>query len=270
MTEKKTFHFYLFSIRRALERFNSKVQTSLMTNSQYQPSSMTYARSEQAQDPWMNSFNRSNTTNTSTSNGVGYQSIIGRRRQGRFDDRTNGFKDQVSVGNGYSSSVFANPSNFYTSNDQYGQIMDEPPAIPPRYRRDNYRIDDFVRRHSIDEYLSENINNNNNSHGYGHEAFIHHAYPATITNATSFRPINIHYNPQYDSQHPHGQEQTNFRDQTHSSLSTDSSDSVLQSSSRNQQRSARKSPDSSQGLSGTIDLFFFLQKVFSYFTFTFF
>ncbi|CAF5077960.1 unnamed protein product, partial [Rotaria socialis] len=78
-------------------------------------------------------------------------------------------------------------------------------VVPPRLRRPAYQnedINDNYRRHSIDEYLAENVNNNNNNNSSSQtlprDPFIHYAYPATITNATSFRPINTDYNQQCD------------------------------------------------------------------------
>ena len=135
------------------------------------------------------------TTSTSSTNS-GYQSIIGRRRQTRHDDPNNYFVDNPSVGDGYSSSLFVHGQSSYPANSHYMNMSDEPPAIPPRYRRTDDAIDHY-RRHSTDEYLSDNINtnNNNNSQTLPRNAFIHHAYPATITNATGFRPITTHYNP---------------------------------------------------------------------------
>jgi hypothetical protein len=159
---------------------------------------------------------------TSTSStGGGYQSIIGRRRQTRYDDSNNYFIDNPSVGDAYSSSLFSNSHNPYPITNHYMNMSDEPPAIPPRFRRENYRHDDIndpYRRHSTDEYLSENINNNNNNHTLPRDAFIHHAYPATITNSTSFRPINHHYNS----------EQDDLIDCAQSTSSTNSSDSHKQ------------------------------------------
>jgi len=196
-------------IRRALERFNCQVQNSLMTTSAY--SRPTQPNQYYDQNP------RSNIMTTSG----GYQSIIGRRRQTRYDEVPTYQKDQLSsVGDGYSSSVFANPPQSYYMN-MSNEPPAPPPAIPPRYRRDDYFADPY-RRYSNEDYLSENTNNNNNTHPYGQETFIHHAYPATITNATSFRPIHIHYNQQIDPSNIYS------RDRPQSSSSTTSTDSIKQ------------------------------------------
>jgi hypothetical protein len=217
-------------VRRALERFNSQMQNSYSSIPQYQPTNSYLSRQGNLHEPYLNS-NRPTlmTTSTSSTNsgggGAGYQSIIGRRRQTRYDDPNSYFVDNPSVGDGYSSSVFVNSQNPYPATHHYMNMSDEPPAIPPRFRRENYRTDDINdphRRHSTDEYLSENINNNNNnSHTLPRETFIHHAYPATITNATSFRPINFHYN-QFSS------EQDDLQDRAQSTSSTNSSESLTQ------------------------------------------
>ena len=137
------------------------------------------------------------TTSTSSNSSLngGYQSIIGRRRYtARSDDPNHFVMENTSVGDGYTSSIFTNSQNPYQNTNHYMNMnmSDEPPAIPPRFRRDTYDINEPYRRHSTDEYLSENINNNNNNNS--NHTYIHHAYPATITNSTGFRPINIHYN----------------------------------------------------------------------------
>ena len=215
-----------------------------MTSSQYQPQSNAYIRQGNAYDPWPNS-SRPSAMTTSSNSGVGYQSIIGRRRQTRYDDTNQPFKDNLSIGDGYSASVFGNAPD--PMGHHYMNMPDEPPAIPPRSRRDPYRAEDMgdsYRRHSVDDYLSENTNNNN-SNAYPQESYIHHAYPATITNATSFRPINIHYNQQYEPYHQYSQEQEDFRDRAQSATSTNSSESAkpvsarpsqLRLASNNQQR----------------------------------
>ena len=221
----------MFSVRRALDRFNSQVQNSLMTSSQYQPQSNAYIRPGNTYDPWQNPARPSLMTTSSTS-GVGYQSIIGRRRQTRYDDTNQMFKDNSSIGDGYSASVFGNAPEPMAHH--YMNMPEEPPALPPRYRRDPYRTDDSAdsyRRHSVDDYLSENTNNNN-SNAYPQESYIHHAYPATITNATSFRPINIHYNQQYEPYPQYSQEQEDFRDRAQSTSSTNSSESAKLASAR--------------------------------------
>lgn len=219
------------------------MQNSLLSTSQYQSTNNYLSRP--------GNFYESNrpslmTTSTSSIGGTGgYQSIIGRRRQAgtRPDDLNTYLIDNSSVGDGYSSSLFVNSQNTYPMTNHYMNMSDDPPpAIPPRYRRDNntYRhedINDQYRRHSTDEYLSENLNNNNNnSHTLPRETFIHHAYPATITNSTGFRPINIHYN-QYTT------EQDDVFDRAQSTSSTNSSDSykqqrsnLLRSQMNNQQR----------------------------------
>lgn len=240
-------------IRRALERFNSKVQSSLMSTSQYPTSSSNvYSRNEPNNDFWSNrstSNNNNNYNNYSNgnANSLGYQSIIGRRRQTRYDERPSIFRDQTSVGDGYTSSMFVNAQQIYPSNgNHFENSFDEPPpAIPPRFRRENYRNDELFRRHSTDDFLSENVNNNNNSSNYGQDSFVHHAYPATVTtNATSFRPIQIHYNHQYSSQENNDQHRQNF-----SPFSTDSSE-VFHSNAA--QRNSGKSPDASQIISGSL------------------
>ena len=195
-------------VRRALERFNSQVQNSLMTNSSY------------SRPPGGHFYDQHPSTNlmTTSATNAGYQSIIGRRRQTRYDEPVNPLmKEHSTIGDGYSSSVFANPPQSYYMN----MSDDVPPVIPPRYRRDE-PFNDTYRRYSTDDYLSENTNNNNNTHPYSQENYIHHAYPATITNATSFRPIHIHYNQQYDTSNVYS------RDRTQSNSSSNSSDSVKQ------------------------------------------
>ncbi|CAF3610328.1 unnamed protein product [Rotaria sordida] len=227
-------------VRRAVERFNIQLQNSLLSTSQYQPRT-NYSSNH---DPWLNT-NRSTLMTTSTPScgtGGGYQSIIGRRRLTRYDDPNN-FLDQSNIGDAYSTSVFSNSQNPYLTTNHYMNISDQPPIIPPRLRRtNNYQnedINDQYRRHSIDEYLSENINNNNNNNNNNNQSlpndtFIHYAYPATITNTTNFRPINIDYNQQYDSTNQLSQEQDDLHDRTQSISSTNSSDSIKQ-----QQRSGR-------------------------------
>lgn len=229
--KKQTFLFSYFSIRRALERFNSQMQNNFLSKSQYQPTNNYLSQQGNFQDSWMNNNRPSSmtTSTTSTSSG-GYQSIIGRRRHTtRQEDSNNYFIDNPSVGDAYSTSLFYNSQNSYPITNHYMNMSDEPPVIPPRFRRENYRNDDIndqYRRHSTDEYLSENLNNNNNnsSHNVPRETFIHHAYPATITNATGFRPINVNYNNQLPS------EQDDLRDRAQSTSSTNSSDSLKQRS----------------------------------------
>jgi hypothetical protein len=202
------------------------MQSSYPSAYQYQPANNYQPRQGIVHDPYMTS-NRMTTSTTSTSSGSGYQSIIGRRRQTRHDDPSNYFVDNPSVGDAYSSSLFGNSQNSYPINNHYMNMNmnDEPPAIPPRYRR-NEEIIDHYRRHSTDDFLADNINinnnnNNNNSQTLPRNAFIHHAYPATITNATGFRPINMHYN-QISS------EQEEFHDSAQSTSSTNSSESLIQ------------------------------------------
>jgi hypothetical protein len=197
------------------------MQSSYPSTYQYQPTNNYLSRQGTFHDPYMNS-NRMTTSTSSTSSGSGYQSIIGRRRQTRYDDPNNYFIDNPSVGDGYSSSLFVNSQNSYPMDNHYMNMADEPPAIPPRFRRNEETID-HSRRHSTDEYLSDNINNNNNNNSQTlpRNAFIHHAYPATITNATGFRPINIHYNPI-------SSEQEEFPDGAQSTSSTNSSESFKQ------------------------------------------
>jgi hypothetical protein len=170
------------------------MQNSLLSTSQYEPTNSYVTHQGNFHENYINS-NRPTlmTTSTSSNSSIGgYQSIIGRRRQTRHDDLSNSFIDNTTIGDGYSSSLFGNSNNLYTTPNQF----DEPPAIPPRFRR-NDDINDQYRRHSIDEYHTENQNNNNNNSSnqtLPRDTFIHHAYPATITNSSGFRPINIHYN----------------------------------------------------------------------------
>ncbi|UJR15369.1 hypothetical protein I4U23_002317 [Adineta vaga] len=234
-------------VRRALERFNSQVQNSLLSTSHYLPTNNYSSHQGTFQDNWPNS-NRSTLMTTSTSSNSsagGYQSIIGRRRQTRHDDLSSSSMEHPSVGDAYSSSIF---NNSYSSTNQYMNMPDEPPAIPPRFRRENHRTDDIndqYRRHSIDEYHSENININNNNnnivaqHTHPRETFIHHAYPATITNSTGFRPIDIHYNQQYEFYNHLSPEQDDLQDHIHSPSSVHSSDSSKQQ--QQQQRPIRPS-----------------------------
>jgi hypothetical protein len=206
------------------------MQSSYSSTPQYQSNNSYLSRQGNFHDPYMNPTRSTlMTTSTSSTNsgggggGGGYQSIIGRRRQTRYDDPNNYFVDNPNVGDGYSSSLFVNSQNSYPMNNQYMNMADEPPAIPPRFRRNEDTIDHY-RRRSTDEYLSDNINNNNNNNNsqtLPRNAFIHHAYPATITNATGFRPINMHYN-QISS------EQEEFHDGAQSTSSTNSSESLIQ------------------------------------------
>lgn len=187
----------LFSVRRALERFNSRMQNSYPSMPQYQSTNNYLSRmGGNLPDSYLTSNRPTLMTTSTSSTNSGYQSIIGRRRQTRHDDPNNYFVDNPSVGDGYSSSFFVHGQNPYSMNSHYMNMPDEPPAIPPRYRRTDDAIDHY-RRHSTDEYLSDNINtnNNNNSQTLPRNAFIHHAYPATITNSTGFRPITTHNNP---------------------------------------------------------------------------
>lgn len=172
------------------------MQNTYPSTPQYQSTNSYLTRQGNIPDPYLTS-NRSTLMTTSTSStNSGYQSIIGRRRQTRHDDLNNYFVDNPSVGDGYSSSLFAHEHDPYTNHSHYMNMPDRPPAIPPRYRRTDDSIDHY-RRHSTDEYLADNINtnNNNNSQTLPRNAFIHHAYPATITNSTGFRPITTYYNP---------------------------------------------------------------------------
>lgn len=215
------------------------MQNSLLSTSQYQPTNNYLSNQGGYHDPWMNSNRPSVMTTSATSNGgTGYQSIIGRRRFVRYDD-VNSYLEHTSVGDAYTASVFANPQDPYATTNHYMNMdmnmSDQPPVIPPRLRRTNYRndeINDQYRRHSIDEYLSDNVNNNNNNNNQAlpKESFIHYAHPATITNTNEFQPINADYNQQYD---PSFQEQDDLRHRTQSTSSTNSSDSIKQ------QRSAR-------------------------------
>lgn len=236
------FFFNHHSVRRALERFNSQLQNSLLTSSQYQPSYLT--RSGTFNDNYFNSTRPSLMTTSTISNGStgsaelggGYRSIIGRRRFIRYDDPNSYFEAPI-VGEAYSSSIFSKLENPPASTNNYVNLSDQPPAIPPRMRRSNYQnedMNDHYRRHSTDDYLSENINNNNNSQTIYRDPFIHHAYPATITNIPSFRPINTDYVQQYDPSNQISQEQEDLRHRTQSTSSTNSSESIKQ-----QQRLAR-------------------------------
>ena len=215
------------------------MQSTYPSTSPYQPSNSYLSRQNNFQDPYSSS-NRSNlmtTSSSSTTSGGGYQSIIGRRRQTRYDDPNSYLVDNPSVGDGYSSSLFVNS---YPANNYYTNTSDEPPVVPPRFRRTEEMIDPY-RRHSTDEYLTDNINNNNNNNNSNtlpRDTFIHHAYPATITNASGFRPINIHYN-QYSS------EQEELYDRAQSASSTNSSDSLKQQQQQqrfNQMRQEQRYP----------------------------
>ncbi|CAF3707147.1 unnamed protein product [Rotaria sordida] len=211
-------------VRRALERFNSQMQNSLMQMPQQQQNmngmSRTipngyprqgnldsfYPNDLHPYDPWTN-FNRSMppTPNAST----GYQSIIGRRRQLRHDDN---YHDNTSVGNAYTSLLFVNSQNPYPQiNNPYMNLPDEPPAIPPRLHRDVYR--------EQQEYISENVNNNNNNNN--NNAYIQQGY-STMPNG--FRPISHTYMPS-DSFHQF-QDDEYLRHRAQSTSSTTSSDSV--------------------------------------------
>jgi hypothetical protein len=235
------YNLYLFirSVRRALERFNSQVQSSQMSTSQYQPTNNYLSRQGNFHDTYTNP-NRPSlmTTSTSSNNSVGYQSIIGRRRQTRNDDPNQFLIDNTSVGDAYSSSLFGNSQNPYATTNHYMNMSDEPPAIPPRFRQENYRneeVNDQYKRYSTDDYISDNINNNNNNNNNNsntlpRDTFIHHAYPATIINATGFRPINTHYNQQFDSYNQIPQEHDDLHDRAQSTSSTNSSDSLKQRS----------------------------------------
>ncbi|CAM4937193.1 unnamed protein product [Rotaria socialis] len=233
-------------VRRALERFNSQIQNSLKSTAQYQPTNSYLTRSGTFQDNYFNSNQPALMTTSTSSNGSaggGYQSIIGRRRLTRYDE-PNQLLDNPSVGDAYSSPIFANPQNTYLTNNHYMNMGDQPPVVPPRLRRPAYQnedINDNYRRHSIDEYLAENVNNNNNNNNNSSQTlprdpFIHYAYPATITNATSFRPINTDYNQQCDPSNQLLQEQNDLRHRTQSTSSTNSSESFKQ---QQQQRVAR-------------------------------
>ncbi|CAF0997059.1 unnamed protein product [Adineta ricciae] len=220
-------------VRRALERFNSQVQNSMLSTPHYLPPNNYASHQGSFNDNWTNS-NRSTQMTTSTSSNSsagGYQSIIGRRRYPRHDELNNSSMDHSSIGDAYSSSLF---NNSYATANSYVNMSDEPPAIPPRFRRENYRSDDIndqYRRHSIDEYHSDNINNNNNNNilpQHSRETYIHHAYPATITNTTGFRPIDIHYNQPYDSYNHIFHEHDDFHEHTHSPSSIHSSDGAKQ------------------------------------------
>ena len=219
------------------------MQGSGLSTSQYQPTNNYISHQGSLHDSMISSARPSlmTTSTSSNSSSGGYQSIIGRRRQTRHDDPSNFFIDNASVGDGYSSSLFGNSQNPYPMTNHYMNMSDEPPAIPPRFRRENYQnedINDAYRRHSTDEYLSENFNNNNNNNSsqtLPRDAFIHHAYPATIINSNGFRPINMHYNQQFDTYNQLSTEQDDLRDGAQSTSSTNSSDSLKQL----QQRSAR-------------------------------
>ena len=208
-------------------------------------------------DPYLTSNRPTSMTTSTSSVGGGYQSIIGRRRQVRHDDPNNYFVDNPTVGDGYSSSLFVNSQNAYPINNHYMDMSDQPPVIPPRFRRTE-DLNDQYRRHSTDDYLSENLNNNNNNYSQTlpREPFLHHAYPATITNSNGFRPINNHY-------HQYTSEQEEVFDRAQSTSSTNSSESFQQQRSsqiRQQQRlpppsSYKGSPDHSN--TGLIEIFLF-------------
>ena len=211
-------------IRRALDRFNNQVQNSYIS------------RSNHPSDSYFTG-NRSNLMTTSTNSSTGYQSIIGRRRQQqqtRHDEPNNYFVDNPSVGDGYTSSYFSNSQNAgYPTMNRYMEMPEPPPIVPPRLRRFEDTYDQY-RRHSTDEFLSENYNsnnnnNNNNSQTLSRDPFIHHAYPATITNSNGFRPINVNYH------------QDEYFDRAQSSSSTNSSESFQ----RSRQQIKLHSPDNS-------------------------
>ncbi|CAF3229974.1 unnamed protein product [Rotaria sp. Silwood2] len=211
-------------VRRALERFNSQMQNSLMNMPQYnanmngtpRPISNGYAARQgnfdsfyptdpPQFDPWAN---LSHTMPPASNTSSGYQSIIGRRRQLRHDDN---YHDNTSVGNAYSSLLFVNSQNPYPiTNNPYMNFPDEPPAIPPRLHRDVYR--------EQQEYISENVNNNNNNNN---NAYIHQGYPAM---PNGFRPISHAYMPSDSFHQFHDDEYLRHRAQ--STSSTTSSDSV--------------------------------------------
>lgn len=222
--------YFNYSIRRALERFNTQMQNSFMQTSQYPantnglPRQLSngyqrqgsfdpyYPADPQQNDPWGN-FNRltpappapapASTSITST----GYQSIIGRRRQMRQDDM---YHDTSTVGNGYSTPAFMTNSHPYSAlNNPYMHYADEPPAVPPRLHRDLFR--------EQQEYLCENVNNNNNNN----IPYLQQAYP---TAPNGFRPINHSYVP-LDSFHQL-QDEEYLRHRAQSTSSTTSSDSV--------------------------------------------
>ena len=203
------------------------MQNSRLSTSQYQTANSYLSHQGNFSDSRMNSNHSTlmTTSTSSNSDGTGYRSIIGRRRQIRYDDPNN-FIDNKSIGDAYSSSVFVQSQNPYMN------MFEEPPVIPPRLRRVNYRnedINDRYRRHSTDEYLSENTNNNNNNNPtLPQETFIHYAYPATVTSTTSFRPINIDSNSQFDPYNQLSLDLEDFQDQAQSTSSTNSSDSIKQ------------------------------------------
>ena len=228
-----------FSVRRALERFNCQMQHSMMTMSQHQQQpppapvpTMNYMSSQYpagyarqgSYDPfysgepnqveaWTNSYHSMPRPSNPNGNSSGYQSIIGRRRQMRHDET---YFDNTSVGNGYSSSLFLNSQNPYAMVNPYMNLSDEPPIVPPRFSRENY----LDQR----EYLSENVNNNNNSnhplHQYGGTPGAA-AYPPPTN---GFRSIHNPYPPS-DVYHPF-QEEDYLRHRAQSTSSTTSSESV--------------------------------------------
>ena len=208
------------------------MQNSLMTMSQHQTNtnyvshqfSSEYPRQENLDSfyatdpnhyyPWAN-FNRPTSTTSSTS--TGYQSIIGRRRQMRYDDN---FHDNTSVGNGYSSVFFNKSQNLYPITNSYMNLSDQPPAIPPRMNRNLFR--------EQQEYTSENFNNNNNNNDNNNNdnntnqnAYIHQIYTMA---SNGFRPI-IDSSTPIDSFHQI-QEDGCLRHRAQSTSSTTSSDSV--------------------------------------------
>lgn len=259
---------FAFSVRRALERFNSQMQNSLLTKSQYQPSNGYYSSNGGLQDPWMNSDRSSLMTSSMTSAGSsgGYQSIIGRRRQTRMDDVTS-YIDTPSVGDAYSSSIFSDGQNQYPMSNLYMNMSEQPPIIPPRLRRANQIEDtnDQNRRHSVDDYLSDDLNNNYNNNNnistsqtLPRNTFIHYAYPATITTTNEFQPIDMDYNQQFESNHPLPQEQDNIRNRTQSTSSTNSTDSMQPqrpprpTNIRTQMNSQRRLPPPSMSIQSNI------------------
>ena len=171
-------------------------------------------------ETWTNSYHSmprgSHLTNGSSgANGTGYQSIIGRRRQMRYDD---GYFDTTSVGNGYSSSLFINAPNPHLMPNHFMGMPDEPsPMVTPRFTRDPYG--DQV------DYVCENVNNNNSNNPMQHQGYMNQphgtAYPSS---GHGFRTINQAY-PSADVYQQY-QDEDYLRHRAQSTSSTTSSESV--------------------------------------------
>ncbi|CAF0953181.1 unnamed protein product, partial [Didymodactylos carnosus] len=231
-------------VRRALERFNSQMQNSMISSTNHNTypyrepySSRNYDTNSQMTRDYYggtnnfpydhNSYNRSGYDTWSGGRSVApplpqstsnYQSIIARRRQLRNDDTSITDSSGSEVGGGYNSSVFAEGDQRY----HYGNTTsaDIQPPIPPRFIRRDFRSEEQLLEPQFHRYLSEdfldqneNVNNNNNN-----SAYIHHAYPATITNTnTGFRPIDVN---DYQHQQYHHNQVQDYNDQQPNDITT--------------------------------------------------